>query len=932
MSSAVNRSSHLNMRIISAHIRSATCLGCLLLVSTVAFSQQTQGSAAQSVDCSDPLNASSAQCQGSTNISSPMTGVPLGQQNTLQPQNNGSYFDNEDLSNKFRHRFLQRQLLPPEPLTEFQKFVASTTGMVLPIYGANLFHTVPTTFSPVDMAPVPSDYVIGPGDELRIRVWGQVSFQANLRVDRTGDIYLPHIGPVHVAGLKFSELDGHLRSAVGRVYRNFDLIADMGQIRSIQVYVAGQARRPGVYTVSSLSTLVDALFASGGPSVHGSLRHIELRRGGSVVTVFDLYDLIARGDKTKDAKLLPEDVIYIPPVGPEVALTGSVRVPAIYELRSDETLGDLFKDAGGITAVASSTQIAIERIQNHSERRAMEVAFDQAGLATPLSDGDVIHVNSIIPSYRKTVTLRGNVANPGRFAWHPGMRVSDLIPDKDSLVTRNYWWRRAQQGLPAPEFEPLPQLSRFAQPTYAVKLPSPTTQPYALPYGQPWAQRGFPQNQGTTTTGSGQASYPQMPGSQGQAASAPSNAQQAGAYDQLDQYNQQPGPYDQQLNQDQYGQPLSPYGQQGYPYGQQRYPYGNPAQRPYTGNNSTIAIQGESEGYGYHGATQLTQVKIVAPEIDWDYAAIERLDPQTLKTKVVPLDLGKLVLDHDQSQNLELQPGDVVTIFSEADIQLPRAQQTKLIRLEGEFVHAGVYTAKPGETLRELIERAGGFTTGAYLYGSEFTRESTRAIQQARIDDYVQNVEMEMQRGSMSLIAAGAGSNNVDQNGRTAASVTTQELVSRLRRIRATGRIVLEFKPNAQGVASIPNIPLEDGDVFVVPAVPASVNVVGAVYNQNSFIYDQSRRVSQYLRLAGGPNRSADTRHAFIIRADGEVVSRAATNSAWGNSFDSLHMNPGDTIVVPDKAIKPPVLRAITDWSTMFSQLALGAAYLTVLP
>ena len=236
-----------------------------------------------------------------------------------------------------------QRVLPPEPLTEFQKFTASTTGQILPIFGMDLFRRVPSTFAPLDMTPVPSDYVIGPGDELRLRAWGQLNFQANVRVDRTGDIYLPQVGPVHVAGLPFSELDPHLREAIGRVFHNFDLTVDVGQIRAIQVYVAGEARRPGVYTVSSLSTLVDALFTSGGPSIQGSLRHIELRRGSEVVTDFDLYGLLVHGDKSKDVKLLSGDVIFIPSAGAQVAITGSVRNPAIYEMRANETLADLLR-------------------------------------------------------------------------------------------------------------------------------------------------------------------------------------------------------------------------------------------------------------------------------------------------------------------------------------------------------------------------------------------------------------------------------------------------------------------------------------------------------------------------------------------------------------------------------------------------------------
>ena len=229
--------------------------------------------------------------------------------------------------------------------------------------------------------------MIGPGDELRVRVWGQVNFNADLRVDRAGEIYLPQVGQIHVAGLQFSALDQHLRQSIGRVYRNFDLTADVGQIRAIQVYVAGAARRAGVYTVSSLSTLVDALFASGGPSVEGSIRHIQLKRNGTVVTDFDLYALLVQGDKSKDVKLLSGDVIFIPPAGPQIAVAGSVRNPAIYELIEGETIGSAIKDAGGASTVASDARVSIDRIADHRDRQAMEVAMDTAGLATPLVGG-----------------------------------------------------------------------------------------------------------------------------------------------------------------------------------------------------------------------------------------------------------------------------------------------------------------------------------------------------------------------------------------------------------------------------------------------------------------------------------------------------------------------------------------------------------------
>lgn len=818
-------------------------------------------------DCSDSQLASSIQCAGQTSEeTSPalqQTRPPMPEERSTQPQTpNNNYSDTETLSRQPAGRNQPSAVtLPPEPLTEFQKFVASTSGQVLPIYGANLFRRVPSTFAPLDMSPVPPDYVIGPGDELRIRVWGQVSFQANLRVDRSGDIYLPQVGPVHVAGMAFSALDAHLRSAVGRVYRNFDLTADMGQIRAIQVYVSGQARRPGVYTVSSLSTLVDALFASGGPSVQGSMRHIELRRGSAVVTDFDLYNLLTNGDKSKDMKLQSGDVILIPPAGAQVAVTGSVRVPAIYELRANESLASLIADAGGVSAVAAETRVSIERIEDHRGRHAMEVAYDANGLATPLADGDLIHVFSIAPDYRKTVTLRGNTTNPGHFAWHPGMHVSELIPDKESLLTRNYWWKRSQLGLPVPEFEPVPGFAALHQPTENNAL----------------TLRPVPQDN---------ANAPNQPGGQ----------------------------------QDQSGAQQDLLGlQQSQNLGAQQ-----------RAGSASLPIDGAALSGRAVSSSQRTSVQILAPEIDWNFALIERLDPATLKTTLIPFDLGKLVLQHDASQDLELQAGDIVSVFSEADIRVPVAEQTKLVRLEGEFAHPGVYTVQPDETLRHLVERAGGLTPNAYLYASEFTRESTRAVQQLRIDEYVQSLDMSIQRSNLALAASPASSAQDLASG-TAAQSSERELLARLRQIRATGRIVLEFKSASSGLSSVPDIAMENGDRFVVPSIPASVNVVGAVYDQNSFLYTPARRAGAYLQLAGGPNRDADRRHEFIIRASGDVVSREMDKGLWGNEFNNLRLNPGDTIVVPDKTFKPSAVRGVLDWSNMFSQFALGAAALSIL-
>jgi protein involved in polysaccharide export with SLBB domain len=245
------------------------------------------------------------------------------------------------------------------------------------------------------------------------------------------------------------------------------------------------------------------------------------------------------------------------------------------------------------------------------------------------------------------------------------------------------------------------------------------------------------------------------------------------------------------------------------------------------------------------------------------------------------------------------------------------------VTLDGEFVHSGVYSARPDETLKELVERAGGISPKAYLYGSMFTRESVRIAQQARIEEYARTLEARIQRANLALAASGT-SQDVASN--TSAQNSQHDLVAALRQVRATGRIVLTLKPDSTGTVSLPDMTMENGDRFVIPPAPAIVNVIGAVYNQNAFLFVKGRRVSGYLQQAGGPNRDADKKYAFIIRANGDIVSRDATKSAWGNEFASLSLNPGDTIVVPEKTFKPSALKGAAEWTQVFAQLALGAA------
>jgi protein involved in polysaccharide export with SLBB domain len=743
---------------------------------------------------------------------------------------------------------------PPEPRTEFQNFVASMTGQSLPIFGTSLFQRVPSTFSPSDLNPVSADYLIGPDDQVRLRIWGGTNYSGNLRVDRSGNIYIPQVGAVQVAGLRFSQLDEHLRSAIARQYRNIDLSVELGQIRAIQVYVSGQVRSPGAYHVSSMSTLVDALFASGGPSAQGSMRRVELKRDGRVVASFDLYALLLSGDKSGDARLQPEDVLYVPPAGAQVAVMGSVRQPAIYELLNHETLGQMLTQTGGTTTLASQARISVDRASDSGHREAVELKFDPEGLQTVLRDGDIVRIDSTIPSYRNTVTLRGRVANSGHFNWHPGMTLRDIIPDRDSLLSRDYWWQRAHLGLPSPEFEsdvvrPQPLLERFQRnietspdAEMANRLSAGLDAAHSSSHASLAAENNAPQN------------------SVAQYNSAQYNAAQNGA----------PPP-------------------------------------------STAPIK--------------VGVRLLGNEIDWSYAVIERTDPNDLKTSLIPFDLGKLVNKHDESQNLPLQAGDTITIFSQDDFHIPTDLQTKYVTVEGEVAHAGTYSVTPEDTLEDVIARAGGLTHKAYLYGSEFTRESARKFQQRRIDEYVQELDLEVRRGTLTTPGSLAGEAAI-----ATGSAAQDRFLEQLRKIRASGRIVLQLEPGTSSVDALPKIELENGDRFIVPPRPATINVVGAVRNANVFLYHHSGQAGNYLKLAGGPTRDADKSKMFIIRADGSVESRDNMKGIFGDAFLRAELNPGDTLVIPDKKLRPgTALRTFLDTSTAFSQLAVGSAAISVL-
>jgi protein involved in polysaccharide export with SLBB domain len=765
--------------------------------------------------------------------------------------------------------------------SDFERFAEDGTGRRLPVYGRRLFDEVPTTFAPVERVPVPADYVIGPGDELLIRAWGKIDLDSRVTVDRNGQVYLPRVGTLNVAGLRYEQLEGYLHAAISALFKDFELNVALGQLRSIQIFVLGSARQPGAYTVGSLSTLVDALFASGGPSATGSMRRIQLRRGDRLLAEFDIYDLLQKGDKSHDVPLLPGDVIYIPHIGAQVAISGNVSEPGIYELKGETTVAAALDGAGGLTNLAGAERVLLERIDNHSSRRIEEFPLDAAGLARLLQDGDLLRIYPLSPKFENAVSLRGNVAQPGRYVWKEGMRVSDLIPSRDFLITRDFW-------------------NRQNQPT-----PRNTDHPFGT---QRAGQFGYQQtdqmgNRRTDQSGNqGNNRYGDQP---------------------ADRYGNQPT--------DEYGNPrMRPLGNQPQFEDQSTDQPGIQPSDQF--EDQPIAHPGDQRsdmsGAGDRSAnSRTTMIDTVGrnnAEINWEYAVIERLDDHDLSTRLLPFRLANAIDNRASADNQLLRAGDVVTIFSRADLDLPIEKHASFVRVGGEVNAPGVYRVSPGETLRDVVAAAGGLTPHSYLYASLLTRVSTRHAQEEQLRQATEQMQREL-FARYANAAPTPGQTGTDQQAQLALQ---QAALAKLSAIKPTGRVVLEMKPDATSAGDIPEFSLEDGDTFYIPPRFGTVQVEGSVYNANAFRHQPEKRLVAYLNDAGGATREADTKRIFVIHADGTVVSRQSRNKH--GSFEKLQLLPGDAIVVPEKLKLSSKMNDLLQTTQFMSQTALTAAALSV--
>jgi protein involved in polysaccharide export with SLBB domain len=757
----------------------------------------------------------------------------------------------------------------PAPLlpNEFQKYVLQTTGQALPLYGAEFFENLNNNNGQFSRSPVSDDYSLGAGDQLLIRVWGSTSAEATVSIDRQGSISFPKLGTLKLAGVKAGQMDGVVKAFFSKFYRDIEVSVSLGKLRKITVFVVGQARNPGSYSLTGQSTLTSALFASGGPNASGSLRRLQLKRQGQTVAEFDLYNFLGNGDKTSDVKLQDGDVLFYPKAAGYMALLGKLNTQAVFEVKGDkDTLAEYISLAGGLPITADPRRATLDRIQPGSDqpRSIQDLSLAGVGQQTQVKNGDVLTIFAIVPEVANAITLRGAVAQATRMAWRQGMRVSDVISKKSLLINPDTV--RKQNEVLFDNF----QQERTARARSRV--------PSDLAIDRVLLERQKKEEERLQASQMG-----------GLINKAPEPVIQLGVDPSKATFAEQ------------------------------------------TEREISIALLGRPALPEENLADKVGNVN---EAINLDYAVIERYSRETLKVALLPFNLGKSLANPKGQDDLVLEPGDVITVFSHKDIQIPTARRQVFVRIEGEVNSPGIYTVGPSDNLQTLIDKAGGTTSEAYLFAMSLFREEVKKNQTRNMEKLLRKMESESTASISQIVQSSAG--NADfgalQNKIQSLQTAQKQSLERFRSLKPEGRISLNFAQRADILKSdVPLIRLENGDRIQIPPRPDFIQVFGSVNTESALVFRVGLKVKDYLGMAG-TNTSADLNGIILVRADGSAMTN---QSYWGNDVLGATVLPGDTIVLPEKYDRESLwsqsVRTAKDFTQVLYQLGLGAAAIKTL-
>tara|TARA_B100001248_G_scaffold241598_1_gene208345 strand:- start:17877 stop:20426 length:2550 start_codon:yes stop_codon:yes gene_type:complete len=721
--------------------------------------------------------------------------------------------------------------------------VAYTNDEIKP-FGYELFAGTPSTFAPANDIPTPVNYVVGPGDVVDVQLYGKENEEYSLVVSREGELHFPEVGPITVAGLRYEEMLSLVSEEVTKRMIGVKVKIAMGRLHSVGVFVLGDAYRPGSYTVSALSTMTNALFVSGGVEHIGSLRKIQLKRQGELVTQLDLYDFLLDGNTSGDARLQPGDVIFVPPVGPRATIAGSVRRPAIYELNGEVTLGEVLELAGGTLATAYLPLCRIERLNDKGERTLLVVDLEKdRALETAISDGDIISLGSALDEFGSAITVRGHVKRPGAVQWAKGMHLSDVINSPHMLLAKadlSYVLIRREISIDRRiELRSVDLAEFFSNPQSSQNIElQPRDEIIVFPLGD-------------------------------------QKIREAVLVDLIEELRLQATE----------GEPVRVVSVVGSIQSPGEYPL-EAAMRV----SSLIRASGSLQDAAYMHSAEVTR-----------YTPSQE---NGLQIQHISIDLSK-ALAGDKVHDILLQPYDRLHIKP-----LPEFASRGIVELAGEVQFPGTYTIRRGESLRDLLDRAGGLTQRAYPEGAVFLREALRKREQETLDRLAKQAESDLAAYALQE-AAGVASKDL---GNIAAALGP--LLADLKKAEAVGRLVIDLPAILKDERN--DIILEDGDRIAVPYKPVSVAVMGEVQFPTSHMYNKKWSRRSYVDSSGGLTYKADRQRIYVVRANGSVMPK--------RTFGCTNVLPGDTIVVPLKVDRMSQLTLWTAATQIIYNLAVSTA------
>ena len=758
------------------------------------------------------------------------------------------------------------------PLNEFQKYVLDTTGQSVPLFGSDFFENLANSNEQFSRSPVSDDYVIGAGDQLLIRVWGSTNAEAAVTVDRQGSIAFPKMGNLLLAGVKAGQVDSVVKSYFNKFYKDIEVSVSVGRLRKITVFVVGQARNPGSYSFTVQSTLTTALFASGGPNSSGSLRNLLVIRQGKSIAEFDLYNFLGKGDKSKDIKMQDGDVLFYPKAVGYMAVMGRVNTPSIYEVKGGEDFLDFFIElSGGLPVSADPRRATLDRIQPGADQPRTVESVSLLGAGLQTK----VKNGDVLTVTAALPEIAGAITLRGSVAQPTRLpwKPGMRVSDvinKKSLLITPESVRKQNEVL----------FDKFEQERTArsrARIPLDLAAERVLLMGRnenesEKIQQIYPNSSGQLLTLKGRATD-QQPTKDGDT--------------------------------------------------------GKPSEK--TDRDVSIAQLGQPVISEESLADRIGQL---SEQINMDYAVIERFSRETLQVNLLPFNLGKMLKSPNGPDDLVLDSGDIITVFTSKEIQIPISRQKVFVKIDGEVNNPGIYSLDSGDTLKSLIEKAGGPTQEAYLFATGLFRDEVKKSQLRNMEKLLRKMEAESS-AAIAQIAQSSGA-GADPSALQAKVQSVQQAqrqsLERFRMLKPEGRISLGISPSLNVTTeNFPLLKLENGDRINIPPRPDFIQLVGAVNTESAFFYKAGLSVKNYILLAG-VGGSADINGVILVRADGSAMTNQAN---WGNDVLNSQVLPGDTIVMPEKFDRESgwsqTVRNAKDFTQVLYQLGLGAAAIKTL-